>query len=944
MTLPNGLKVYLALGADRLAQRTDWTWTDVTSFVLYDDGNGVSFDIAYPEGVGQASATRLSFTANNSDGRWSPRNPAGAWFGLIGDGTPVKATFSNGAGEKDLALAYLADLPVRWTTGRKFRYVPIEAFGLLADLESGDTLESNAYRWVLNYRPPVAYWACEDGQDATRMASAIAGVPDGTAFNDMNFAADGDFGGSKPLPTFNSAGSYVTFPVLPYPRPSPEAWSVMRAWRVPERPVGTVEVGPSVFVSSGAVRRFVLEMTSATPSVLYLRGYGESNVELLGHAGLSFDNIATSDLSEPFGEQLAITISAVQNGTGIDWALNIWRTNQGASGSTGTLAASTLGPVYALTTGLVGDLSGQTAAHFAVFNDADSADFAAANVAGGGLGDLSTDRFAQQAILGNVPFSYVAGGVGEPMGYVPTDTLINILRETDTIEDGLFFESPAGDLTLLRVADLTGQSVALTLAYGTHLEQLEPTGASRDLVNRAVVSRNDGSSVTVDATGPLGPAACGVVKSRPINVNAQYDINLRTYGEWATAVGTTEDYRYLVSLLFHAGAAPKLDDWQATAIGDRVQITGPPSDLPPDTIDTYLRGYSGRVNRFEYAISARLAPYAPYRTFEFGGSGNLGRLASSGSRLLAGITSSATSATVGTYGNPTGRTGVAAKWSTTSLPYSLGLAGAEQVTCTAVANVTPTYVGVGTAASADYAAVTPGAVAGIAAGDCELLFMSIRDSGFCGLTGVAERIKAFVGDQIGWTPLARFGGVNGPVQLWARTYKSSLLTPPPTITPSGGAAGDTVSAQLAALRGIQPLIHSDAVALSNAGAANIAYPGITILRDAGVALLLVHKSDDLTSTTAPGGFTKIADVSSTLGSDHAMAWYYQIQTTATNIAAGTVTVSGGASAVSCATIVNMLGDVQTLTLTRNVNAISGGVAHLAGADVQLWRAGKLRRP
>jgi hypothetical protein len=943
MTLPNGCKIWLALGADRLAQITDWTWTDVTAYVLYDNGAGVTFEIGYPEGSGEANPTSIRFLASNADGRWSPHNPTGAWFGQIGEGTPVKVTFDNGLGAKDLALAYLADLPVRWTTGRKFAYVPIEAFGLLADLESSEASESNAYRWLFNFRTPVAYWPCEDGRDATRIASAIEGVPDSTVFNDVTFAGDSEFGGSKPLPTFDSANSYMVFAVPAYPRPSPEAWSMCSAWRVPERPAGTVYVN-LVSVSSGSIRLFRLEMTSATPSVLYLRGYDASGVELLGHAGLSFDDVATSELGEPFGEQLAIVIRAQQNGADIDWGLNIWRENLGATGSIGTLAASTLGPVYALTAGQAGDLSGHTVAHFALFNNVDAADFAAPNIASGGRGDLAADRFAQQAILGGVPFDYAAGGVGEPMGAVPVDTPLNVLRETDAIEDGLFFESPAGALTLLRVADLTNQPVALTLAHGTHLESMEPTDASRDFVNRAVVSRNGGSSVTVDARGPLSPTTRGKTKSRPISVNALSDTNLRTYGEWATAVGTTQDYRYVINLLFHASAAPKLDDWQATSIGDRVQITGPPVDLPPDTVDTYLRGYSGRVTRFEYAISARLAPYAPYRTFEFDGAGNLGRLASSGSRLIAAITSSATSATVGTYGNPSGRTGVAAKWSATSLPYSLGLRKAEQVTCTAVANVTPTYVGVGTAASADYAAVTPGAVAGIAAGDCELLFAAVRDSGDTALSGVAERIKTYVGDQIGWNPIAEFGNANGSVWLWARTYQSALLTPPPTITPIIGAAGDTVSAQLAALRGVQPLAHSTGIALSNASAANIAYPGISISRNATVALLLVHKHDDLTSTTAPAGFTKIADVSSTAGGDHAMAWYYQIQTTATDIAAGSVTVTGGASATSRATMVSMLGDVQTLTLTRNVNGISGGVAHPVGADVQLWRAGKLRRP
>ncbi len=944
MTLPNGCKVWLALGAELLAPVSNWTWTDVTDYVLYDGGGGVTVEIGYPDGSDEANPTTISFLADNADGRWSPYNPAGAWFGQIDFFTPVKVTFDPGSGAVDRGLAYLSDLPLEWTPAGKFKYVRVEALGILSRLESGDVLESNARRNLGLFVTPVAYWPCEDGSGATRMASAVAGQLDGTGFNNMQFAADSDFGGSKPLLKFAGSDSYVTFPVLPYARPSPEAWSVCRAWRVPSRPSGTVEFGPSVFCN-GTVRRFVLEMTSATPSVIKLRAYDAAGTELLADTGVSFDSLNSLEPYEPFGDQLAVTIAAAQNGTGIDWSYSVWRTNQGAGGGQGTVASQTLGPVYALTTGGVGDLTGHTVGHFAVYATTTAANTASA-IAGGGLGDLTTDRFLWQGAMVGLPINADVTGVGEPMGYVPTDTAIGVLRECDSLERGLLWETPGGDLRIRSLSGLTNQSVGMTLAYATQVRDLQPTSVIRTLVNRATVSRDGGSSATVDATGPLSPTSKGIVRSKALTVNSQLDDNLRHYAQWEAAVGTCQDYRYAVEVQFHGGASSKLADWLALEIGDRVQITSPPSWLPPDTIDGKLRGYTEHFTRFEYTASFRLLPYRPYLAWTVEGSDNLGKVNTSGSRLLAPITTSATSAIVGTYGNPTGRTGVAAKWSTTSLPYDLAIRTAERVTCTAVANNAPTFVAAGAAAHADNAAVTPGAVAGIAAGDCELLLCSVRDSGFSSLGGVAGRVAVYVGDQTGWTELARFGGVNGTFALYARTYQTSVLTPPPTLTPVVGSssAGDTVSAQLAAFRYAQPLAHSTALAQSNASAADIAYPGLSVVRDGTVVLIVAQKDDDWTSVASPAGFTEIGEPDSTLGSDQGLAWYYQIQTTATNIAAGSLVVSGGAAATSKAQMVSLLGDVQTLTLTRNVNAVSGGVAHPVGADIEIWRGGVMRRP
>jgi hypothetical protein len=934
MSLPNGCKVWLALGADLTAAPSTWTWTDVSAFVLANQGGGVTVEIGYPDGSDEASPTRITFLANNADGRWAPTNPAGAWFGQIDIDTPVRVTFDAGSGNVVRGIAYLADLPLEWTAGGKYKTVQVEALGILSRLDSADALDSSARRRALGVglinASPVAYWPFEDGSGATRAASAVAGQPDVTSFINVTFAGDSDVGGSKPLPTLVTL-SGINITVAPYERPSPEAWGVMMAIKIPARPAVTQDFAVAVFCNTGTVRKWVPEISNATPAVLKLHGYNAAGTEVLADTGLAFNNIVNGSDREPFGEQLAFEITAQQSGADVEWFFRIWHGSNIGHTSTGTLVGATLGPVNQMATGTNTALDGATVGHYGVYTFSDGPGFGvatpAAFIAAGGLAETTTSRFSLQAFLNGVD-NDVTGTSTTTMGYIPTDTLLNVLRECDRLERGLMWEAPAGTVNLRPRTDLVNQSVAMTIPYA-QTRTLQPTSVVRDYVNRVTVARTGGSSATVDATGPLSPTNRGVVRSRQTTVNAEDDTNLRYYAQWDAAVGTMQDYRYAVELQFHGVAAGLLSTWLARGLGDRVQITGPPSWLPPDTIDGYLRGYSEHITRYEYTAALRLMPYRPYLAWTVEGSGNTGRADTSGSRLLAAITSSATTAIIGTYGNPGEKTGVAAKWSTTSLPYDLAVRGVERVTCTAVANNPPTFVAAGVAAHADNAALAPALPAGLTVGDLLLCAAVIRNTG------------AHVNDMTGWVRLPIFGAFEN-VALFGRQYVAGDSAP--AVTFFNGSAGDSTSAQVCAFRYLQPVLHNRAVRALNTASLNMATPDLSILRNGCVAIAVAWMPDDWTSVTSPAGFTEIGEPDTTLGNDQGFSWAYQIQTTAAYVPTGTFTVTGGTSQISKVGLVALLGDVQTLTLTRNLNGISGGLGHPAGADVNLWRGGVVMRP
>jgi hypothetical protein len=71
------------------------TWTDVTSKVYGRDPLTISR--GRTDEASQVDPSRLTMTLNNRDGRFSPRNPMGAYYGLIGRNTPVRVSVKRGA-------------------------------------------------------------------------------------------------------------------------------------------------------------------------------------------------------------------------------------------------------------------------------------------------------------------------------------------------------------------------------------------------------------------------------------------------------------------------------------------------------------------------------------------------------------------------------------------------------------------------------------------------------------------------------------------------------------------------------------------------------------------------------------------------------------------------------------------------------------------------------
>lgn len=196
------------------------------------------------------------------------------------------------------------------------------------------------------------------------------------------------------------------------------------------------------------------------------------------------------------------------------------------------------------------------------------------------------------------------------------------------------------------------------------------------------------------------------------------------------------------------------------------------------------------------------------------------------------------------------------------------------------------YLGVGTMAAGDNATLSPALPAGTQAGDLLLMLASIRSSG----TGSPNTPS-------GWSSVLDMSNLKIFAKIQADTESASA-----SINFSSGASGDTTLAQVAAFRNVPLNVVATATQL-NGSAANIAYPGVTVPIDNTAIIGAAWKQDDWTSISGGPGTLISSSATSTLGNDASEAWWRTIQTAKSNISSGTITVTGGASAVSRAGLV-----------------------------------------
>lgn len=695
--------VQIALGADLSLPSTSWAWTDVTSYVFARDQ--ITITRGRGDGYSEMPPSQARFVVDNRDGRWTRTNPVGAWYGQLARSTPVRIRINNGSGYVTRFTGYIDDLPLRWDKSGRYAAAQVTASGILRRVTRGLPLRSALYRTLtngFNTGLAVAYWPGEDASGSTQVASGISG-PSMQALGNISFAADSTIAGSDPLMQLGAgAGLLGTVPAYP----ANTTWALRFVCSIP-----TAAAGATVLADwrtpGGTIIEWQLRITPGSPDLVQLFGYNSAGVDLVVDTGASFVNTAGAEL---YAQQVYWEINATQNGTGIDWDYNFWFTaGTGAAGfgRVATVASASMANVNQIFFSPDSNLDGITIGHIGLATS--SSYGASAYGANGYAGEQAQFRLIRIATEENLPWDLSATDAVTLLGAQRTDTVINQLRQIGAAEGTAIYEQFDGDLVVPDRRGLYNQAVGLTLDFdqGQVAESPDPVDDDQLLHNDITVSRLGGSSArAVQLTGPNSVTAVGTYADAQ-TLNAFADSDLPYRAQWLRHLGTADTFRYPQIRLNFARATSKINSWLACDIFSRIQLTNPPTGLPPDPIDLLLEGYTEVLGPYAWDVTLNCSSGESWQVFQLEDN-NLGRIDTAVSSLSTAVSAGATALTVATSAGPT--------WSTTAVPYDISVGG-ERITVTAVANlVSDTFTrsvssGWGTATSGQVWAISGGTAA-----------------------------------------------------------------------------------------------------------------------------------------------------------------------------------------------------------------------------------------
>ena len=163
----------------------------------------------------------------------------------------------------------------------------------------------------------------------------------------------------------------------------------------------------------------------------------------------------------------------------------------------------------------------------------------------------------------------------------------------------------------------TGRAaIALDYAAGHVSAPFEPVEDDQRLANDVTAKRTNGSEYrAVRETGPMSvqdpPAGIGRYE-KTLDVNVQYDVQLRDHAGWQLHLGTYDDARYPTVTVNLAANPALIENVASRESGDWLQVLNPPEWLPPEPIDLLIEGYDERLNAHTWEVTFNASSGGPW--------------------------------------------------------------------------------------------------------------------------------------------------------------------------------------------------------------------------------------------------------------------------------------------------------------------------------------------
>ncbi len=814
----------------------------------------------------------------------------------------------------------------------------VEASGILRRLSNtSKPIRSPLYQavsegaFLVAVDPPVAYWPLEDGDLATQLEAVGSGVRPGY-FYGADTASDATLPGSEALPSvsvggliagsvpafsgFNAATDTWTFNFLVKIDDLPEAETVIAR-------IGTSEAAACYEIAMNTTGEIIFRAPKLFQLLL------DAYVFSTSRSYNSLYNLAAPTL---FGRWVIFTLYNVPSGPASYDVVLQWTDALASTASSMSLSPGGGTTVWREPNGswqLFGPADGtRSFGHVSTF-----ADFGvySAQECSGWVGERARNRFSRLCEENDIEVQTL-GTAAEKMGPQLVNTLVANLEDCAATDLGVARESRhVFGVEFYSHEHRYSQLPAATVDCGGVFEGLGPIRDDSNVATAVVATRDGGTAQTyvvpADDTFHLGSGTVsypgvevvGLVGAS-ISPNVQTDLQASSQASWHAHLRASKDARF-EELTFQLMSPAFLSDPQLAfdvaglAEGDVVKLTGPPAWMHPCPPELQVLGLREFTQVRESASGALTVQRqltfntVPAKSWE------AWSVDTALSTIEVAKDDDDTSITVATSLGP--------DWKTSpDPPFAVqGMVGGEAMLVTGCTTATPAFIAAGTIANGNNASVVPGLPAGMTAdtGQSMYCIATIRNSG----TGVPNQ-------PTGWSTLVN----NGNMKVFHKYYVTGDAAP--TITFTGGVANADTQARIVAFSGVSPYYGGafsqqnlykqspGSTDTTNSSAQNMAYGNYYVHRNNCVVMLFGWKQDDWTGVAPPAGFTEMVDNATTTGDDSGIAAYYQIQTTATNITAGSMVVTGGASAISRTTVVAFRPQ-QTLVVERSLNGVVGSL-------------------
>lgn len=636
-------------------------WIDITPYVMVRDNSG---DIKVTRGRrDEGSGTEQSschFTLNNRDGRWSPRNPTGVYYGHIGRNQPVRVSVPNGLGGKSYRFqGEISIWPQSWDPTGNDVWTEVEGSGILRRLAQGPKRDTSLLRNAIFAIPDaslLAYWPCEDPVESLEIATGKVGGKPMEFFGTPQLAAYALFGASDPVPTLTE--SALVGPVTSYDSSSLTQTQFRYLLAIPTDGVANTDVVSRLKFLDADAMVYLDVIFNDPPGGL--GSYGNAGTLSIiardgdqaeiggGTQNLTMDvrgrQLLTAVEISNSGADLAITLRVLDLVSGATDSAALTVTSQNVSRVTqATMAPETLLSAAGADGMAVGHVYLQP--FITSITDLGTSASPSGENAGRRVQRLCGEEGIAFESVGDLDDTVAMGG---------QDRLnpLELMQEAESADDGMLYESmPMLGLGYRTRQSLSNQDSQLTLSYtGFNLSEIPtPVEDDRYIQNRVTVTVRDVAATYSLTTGSLSteqpPTGVGVYGT-DITLNLENTADGQSHAAWRVHLGTVDEPRYpQISVnLAHSSFTDNPALKQAVLglrQGDRILVQNAPSWLPPGDIDQIILGFDESITHFEHKLTFTCAPASPYSVGLLNTTTAV--VDTDGSELVSAVTSSGTS-------------------------------------------------------------------------------------------------------------------------------------------------------------------------------------------------------------------------------------------------------------------------------------------------------------